>query len=62
MSDTYVRRHYGRRNGKNAFTWRVVADGEVIAKSARSYATAKALDAAIARVRRLLGFVTERVA
>lgn len=55
--DTYVRRHYGTRLGRNRFTWKVVMNGEVVAKSAKSYGTVQALDDAIRKVTRLLGCV-----
>lgn len=58
--DTYVNRHYGTRLGRNCFTWKVVIDGEVVAKSGRSYRTEAALDAAIERVSKLLAMVETR--
>lgn len=55
--DSYVRRHYGTRQGRRTYTWSVVVNGETIAKSARSYTSSRAIDRAILKVRTMLGWV-----
>lgn len=54
---TFVRRRYGVRQGRNVFTWAVVRGGEVIARSARTYGSDRAMVEDIRAASKLLAMV-----